>query len=157
MMGGMREMNRGVPEIEGLPGGLEWVNEPAAWSYGGGRLEITAPGGTDWFVSPTDGAVAESAPMLLFKAAGQVRLTALVSTAMEGKWDAGALMVYADRENWGKLAIEKSAYMEPTIVSVVTRGISDDCNSLVVEPGPAWLRIGTVGRGIGFYHPEFRS
>jgi uncharacterized protein len=37
-------------------------------------------------------------------------------------------------------------------VSVVTQGVSDDCNALVVEPGGAWLRMGTVGRGIGFYH-----
>jgi len=152
MMGGMEEIKRGVPEIGGLPAGLGWVNEPAEWSYGGGRLEIAAPGKTDWFVSPTDGAVAEAAPMLLFQAAREFRLTARVATAMEGKWDAGALMVFADKENWGKLAFERSAYLEPTIVSVVTRGVSDDCNAQVVEPGGAWLRIGTVGQGIGFYH-----
>lgn len=152
MMGGMEATKRDVPEIEGLPGGLEWVNAPAKWSYGGGRLEIAAPAMTDWFVSPTDGTVAEAAPMLLFRAGREFTLTARVSTAMESRWDAAALMVVAGRENWGKLAFEKSAYMEPTIVSVVTRVISDDCNAQVVEPGWAWLRIGTVGRGIGFYH-----
>lgn len=152
MMGAMDETKRDVPEIEGLPGGLEWVNSPAGWSYTVGRLEIAAPGGTDWFASPTDATVAAAAPMLLFKASAAFRFTARVSTAMESKWDAAALMVVADSQNWGKLAFEKSAYLEPTIVSVVTRGVSDDCNAQLVEPGWAWLRIGTVGRGIGFYH-----
>ena len=145
MMGGMEAMQRAVPEIEGLAAELEWANGPAEWSYGGGRLEIAAPGKTDWFISPTGGTVAESAPVLLFKAAREWRLTARVSTPMEGKWDAAALMVFADKDNWGKLAFERSAYMEPTIVSVVTRGVSDDCNALVVEPGGAWLRMATVG------------
>jgi regulation of enolase protein 1 (concanavalin A-like superfamily) len=79
-------------------------------------------------------------------------LTALVSAEMNSQWDAGALMVFADKENWGKIAFEKSAYQEPTIVSVVTKGISDDCYGEVWAGGSVWLRIGTVGKGLGLYY-----
>lgn len=141
----------GEPDLMGLPGGMEWLVEPVSWSFEEGVLRIAAGAKTDWFISPTDGARAESAPCLTFPAGREFTLTALVSAEMCAQWDAGALMVFADRENWGKIAFERSAYQEPTIVSVVTKGVSDDCNGEVWAGQNVWLRIGTVGRGIGLY------
>ena len=37
------------------------------------------------------------------------------------------------------------------VVSVVTRGFSDDCNSVVVE-GPVWLRASRLGRAFAFHY-----
>lgn len=142
----------GVPGLVGLPEGMEWLVEPVSWSLESGVLSITAGAKTDWFISPTDGARAESAPCLTFAAGREFTLTALVSAEMNSQWDAGALMVFVDRENWGKIAFEKSAYQEPTIVSVVTKGVSDDCNGEAWAGGSVWLRIGTVGQGIGLYN-----
>jgi len=142
----------GVPGLVGLAEGMEWLVEPVSWSFDEGVLSITAGAKTDWFISPTSGARAESAPCLTFPAGSEFTLTALVSASMKSRWDAGALMVFADRENWGKIAFEKSAYQEPTIVSVVTKGVSDDCNGEVWKGQGVWLRIGKVGKGIGLYN-----
>lgn len=142
----------GAPRLIGLPEGMEWLVEPVSWSLDDGVLSITAGAKTDWFISPTDGARAESAPCLTFPAGREFTLTALVSAEMQSQWDAGALMVFLDKENWGKIAFERSAYQEPTIVSVVTKGVSDDCNGEVWTGRSVWLRIGTVGNGIGLYN-----
>jgi uncharacterized protein len=37
------------------------------------------------------------------------------------------------------------------IVSVVTRGLSDDCNSGVVDGDAVWLRIARVGAAFAFH------
>ena len=37
------------------------------------------------------------------------------------------------------------------IVSVVTRGVSDDCNSQTVETGEAWLRLARLDGAFAFH------
>ena len=37
------------------------------------------------------------------------------------------------------------------VVSVVTRGVSDDCNSFVVDGASVWLRIARVGPAFAFH------
>src|ERR1700730_10338195 len=41
------------------------------------------------------------------------------------KWDAGALMLWADDHHWAKLSFELSPEKHPMMVTVVTRGVSD--------------------------------
>jgi uncharacterized protein len=38
-----------------------------------------------------------------------------------------------------------------TVVSVVTRGLSDDCTSIAVESGGLWLRVARLGPGVAFH------
>ena len=40
---------------------------------------------------------------------------------------------------------------EPMVVSVVTRGVSDDCNSTVVDGRAVWLRIARRGHAVAFH------
>jgi regulation of enolase protein 1 (concanavalin A-like superfamily) len=51
------------------------------------------------------------------------------------------LFVYADNATWAKLCFEVSPQRQPMIVSVVTRGLSDDCNSLPIHGNSVYLRI----------------
>ena len=37
------------------------------------------------------------------------------------------------------------------VVSVVTRGVSDDCNSHTIEGGEAWLRVARVDGAFAFH------
>ena len=116
-----------------------------------GRLTIAAGPSTDWYISPLDGKSSRSAPILLFRPAENFTLGAKVSVEFGTQWDAGMLMVYADDTNWAKFALEMSVYRVPTIVTVVTRGVSDDCNSISVSGHSVWLRIAKIGRAFGFY------
>ena len=38
------------------------------------------------------------------------------------------------------------------MVSVVTRGESDDCNSVPIDAHATWLRVSRLGRAFAFHH-----
>ena len=143
--------DRRILSLADLPGVPAWKNSPALSKMEDGRLTIVAGPATDWFISPVDGKSSSSAPVLLFEPADDFVLTAKLNVEFGAQWDAGALMVYQDGANWAKFALEMTIDREPTIVTVVTRGVSDDCNSTMVPGGSAWFRIAKAGRAIAFY------
>jgi regulation of enolase protein 1 (concanavalin A-like superfamily) len=61
------------------------------------------------------------------------------------------LALWADEDNWAKLCLEYSPRGEPMVVSVVTRGLSDDCNSAVVDGSVTWLRMSRIGQAYAFH------
>ena len=67
------------------------------------------------------------------------------------RFDAGALLLYVDDGSWAKLCFEYAPLKVPTVVSVVTRGLSDDCNSYPVEGNSTWLRIARRGGAFAFH------
>jgi uncharacterized protein len=140
------------PVISGLPGHLTWQNAPVRWHVEhGSELRIQSGKETDWFVDPFDGTVHNTAPLLLFTPADDYVLTTKVTVGFNSKWDAGALMVWADDHHWAKLSFELSPSKQPTMVTVVTRGPSDDCNSIPISGNTVYLRIAKSGPAYVFY------
>ena len=83
--------------------------------------------------------------------AGDFRLAAQVSVEFGSMYDAGVLLLYAAERQWAKLCFEYSPQQQPTVVTVVTRGTSDDCNSFEVEGSTLWLRITRSGAAWAFH------
>jgi uncharacterized protein len=138
--------------IQGLPGPLNWQNTPRSWQVDNKNvLTISANAKTDWFVDPFDGTVANNAPILLFTPESDYVLSTRVTLKFDTKWDAGALMLRGDDHHWAKLSFEFSPEKKPTLVTVVTRGLSDDCNSMNVAGDSVYLRIAKSGRTYVFY------
>jgi regulation of enolase protein 1 (concanavalin A-like superfamily) len=117
---------------------LDWTAPP--------QEPISISGGprTDLFVDPGGGAPVLNAPMLLGATDGDFLLSARVSAQLRATFDAGALMLHASERTWAKLALERSPQGEAMIVSVVTRGVSDDANAAVVGGDSAWLRVARI-------------
>jgi uncharacterized protein len=138
--------------IPGIPSTLSWQNRPASWQLDDqNKLTIAAGSKTDWFVDPFDGTVANNAPILLFAANSDYVLSARVAVKFATKWDAGALMLWGDDHHWAKLSFELSPERVPTLVTVVTRGLSDDCNSKELQQDSVYLRIAKSGKTYVFY------
>lgn len=78
-------------------------------------------------------------------------LAARVDVRFAATYDAGALVLWADERRWAKLCLEYSPQQQPTVVSVVTRGTSDDCNSTVCDGDGAWLRVARIGGACAFH------
>jgi len=141
-----------TPSIPGLPGPLTWQNAPRAWNIDSKNvLTISSNPKTDWFVDPFDGTVAKTAPILLFTPGPDYVLSVRVAVQFTTKWDAGALMLWGDDHHWAKLSYEFSPDQKPTLVTVVTRGLSDDCNSLSLTGDSVYLRIAKSGNTYVFY------
>jgi regulation of enolase protein 1 (concanavalin A-like superfamily) len=123
---------------------LDWQSPPPSLAFAAGPL-------TDLFTDPAGGEPKADAPLVLAPAGGDFQLRARVSAPLTATFDAVALVVWASPTAWGKLALEYSPQREVTIVSVVTREVSDDANSFAVAERFAWLRIARNGETIAFH------
>jgi regulation of enolase protein 1 (concanavalin A-like superfamily) len=138
--------------LPSLPLELRWLGEPVSWEVADGRLRIEAGPQTDLFVDPQGGEPHLDAPGLVGRAGGSFQLAARVAVEFADTFDAGALLVRAHERAWAKLCLEYSPEREPMVVSVVTRDVSDDCNSFVVPGGEVWLRISRVAPAAFAFH-----
>ena len=120
-------------------------------AHEGETVRLAAGPRTDWFVDPGTGTVTDNAPSLLREVEGDFVLSAYVEAELAATFDAGALVVRRDERTWAKLALERSPAGDPTVVSVVTRGVSDDCNSWTLDAPSVWLRIARIGDAYAFH------
>jgi uncharacterized protein len=138
--------------LDPLPFALRWRSRPRDWSHADGVLIVDAGAATDWFVDPAGRSAATmNAPALLGEATGDFMFSARVEVEFTATFDAGVLVVRANDESWAKLCLERSPDGEAMVVSVVTRGVSDDCNSKVVVGNATWLRISRLGPAFAFH------
>ncbi len=139
--------------LSALPAPLHWRGTPQNWSLDeNGALSITASERTDWFIDPNGGANVQNAPALLAPVQRPCMLKALVHSASAATFDAGVLVVYQSPNHWAKLCLELSPQKEVTIVSVVTKGTSDDCNSVPVSAEAIHLRVSVLEKAFAFHY-----
>jgi regulation of enolase protein 1 (concanavalin A-like superfamily) len=127
-----------------------------------GQIELTTDGAvisasaeTDWFFHPNGQVRLSNVPSLFIETDAQViSLRALVTVEFAGSYDAGALFVQTAEDHWAKLAYEFSPQAIPTVVSVVTKGVSDDCDGPRVPAGQVWLRVYVDGNIVNFHFSE---
>jgi regulation of enolase protein 1 (concanavalin A-like superfamily) len=139
-----------IPE---LPISLDHDGSPACQhAVESGALTLTAAAGTDLFIDPAGAETTPDAGRLLgVPPDGDFTLTARTTVEFASTFDAGVLLVYADERHWAKLCFEFSPQRIPMAVTVVTRQVSDDCNSFEVTGQELWLRITRIGRAWAFH------
>jgi hypothetical protein len=123
----------------------------AAIALDGSQVLLTAGARTDCFADPSGGEVRFNAPMLLCEVKGDFQLTTEVSVEFGEVFDAGALVVYFSDSRWAKLCLEYSPDRQPQVISVVTRGRSDDAPCFYVASPRARLRITRRGPALAFH------
>jgi regulation of enolase protein 1 (concanavalin A-like superfamily) len=140
--------------LKSIPGELSWKNEPVFTQVKtGNSLDITAGPESDWFHNPGGNSVMNNAPMALFAPSGEnFILSAKVTVEFQYTFDAGVLFIYVNEETWAKLCFEYSPQNEAMVVSVVTRGRSDDCNSTPIGSHSVYLRVFRQANAIAFHY-----
>lgn len=121
----------------------------------GRAITLSAGPDTDWFHHPADTfrksnviSVSRTVDLPAFS------VVTRVSVGFKSSYDAGAIFLKCDEENWAKIAFELSGAGKPTIVSVVTRGVSDDSDGPVWQGDSVWLRLYCDGETIAFHFSE---
>lgn len=139
-------------KLTALPAPLAVVNQPVSVRALGERsVELVAPARTNLFNSPDGKFVRQDAAMLLFPPDRDFILTARVSAELRSVYDVAALVVYQDGNTWAKFCYENSVERQATLVSVVTRGSSDDCNSVAAPADGVYLAIVRKGDEFAFH------
>ncbi len=132
---------------------FEWKNQPISSTIEGERLSISAGAQTDWFVDPAGGMSKVNAPAALFALAdAHFVLSARVTVDFASTYDAGVLVIYERDDCWAKLCFEYSPQRQPMVVSVVTRGTSDDCSSAIIDGCSVYLRLYYHGPALAFHY-----
>lgn len=139
--------------LAAVPAELHWRLAPAGWTQeADGSFWIDAGPKTDLFTDPGNGSRTDSAPAALFTPADEAfLLSARVQPAFASTYDAAVLHAWVNADLWAKLCFEFSPQREPMIVSVVNRGVSDDCNSVPVSTPAVYLRIAHLGPATAFH------
>jgi len=138
-----------------VPGELQWKNDPLEWKVeADNRLIITAGPKTDWFMDPSgDHPQNDNAPSALFIPPDEnFLLSAKVKVDFASAFDAGVLQARERGDLWAKLCFEYSPQGKPMVVSVVTRGLSDDCNSTPIDGNEVYLRLARNAETLAFHY-----
>jgi regulation of enolase protein 1 (concanavalin A-like superfamily) len=140
--------------LPSVPGELYWKNPPLEWQVEPGpSLAILAGESTDLFSDPGGTVAKDNAPAALFAPPDEnFLLSARVTVAFASAFDAGVLQVRERDYLWAKLCFEYSPQGQPMIVSVVTRGTSDDCNSVPIQGQTVFLRIARNAQTFAFHY-----
>lgn len=136
-----------------LPSGhtLFWLNRSGSASLTAGELLMRAEAHTDWFTDPATLQKIANAPVLAAGADGDFQVVALVKVEFSAMFDAGVLFVHQSSDVFAKLCFELSPAGERTVVSVVTRSVSDDANGPAINEGQVWLRVSKIGPAFAFH------
>jgi uncharacterized protein len=106
------------------------------------QIEITAQKGSDLFTDTTGTKNADNSPKLLFVPEGDFVFSAKVSATFgETAYDGGALIVYADSKNWGKLLFERFKSGKIGIATTVSTGSGDDAYHGTRDTNYQYLKI----------------
>jgi uncharacterized protein len=125
---------------------------PCAAAFDENSVALTSGPRSDLFVDPAgDGTGPDAGRFVGEPPAGDFTLHARVDVSFRSTFDAAVLLVHASASVWAKLCFEFSPQRRPTVVTVVTRGTSDDSNSFEVNGTSTWLRITRSGRTWAFH------
>lgn len=138
--------------IPSLPNPLRWQGEPQSWDWADDTLTITAGKQTDWFIDPDTGQVTHTASALLMTVDEPCMLMAHVTAEHQATYDAGVLAIYQSNQVWAKLCLELSPQGKAMIVSVITRGVSDDSNAITLDTNAAFLRVAKLDKAYAFHY-----
>jgi uncharacterized protein len=140
-------------ELPGLPFTLAAEGSPrCAAELDGDALVLTGGPRSDLFLDPAgDGTGPDAGRFLGEPPAGDFTLQARVEVGFRRSFDAAVLLVQAGASAWAKLCFEYSPQARPTVVTVVTRGTSDDANSFEVDGASVRLRVTRSGRAWAFH------
>lgn len=139
-------------KIDGISKYLKWENKPKGFFIDKSGITIIAGEKTDMFRDPNVTYNTDNAPKLLFEADSNFILTASIEHGFLNKWDGGALVLKQDSLNWIKCCFEKDYTGAKRVVTVVTKGISDDCNSVDISSSKVYFKVAKAGNVITLYY-----
>jgi len=138
-------------KISSIPVPLTWHNKPLSYAIKTNTLTIIAGEKTDMFRDPNVTYNTDNAPKLLFEPAENFVLTTSIQHAFLKKWDGGAIVIIEDSLNWIKFCFEKDYTGARRVVSVVTKDISDDCNSIEITGNKVFYKLAKADNVITLY------
>jgi regulation of enolase protein 1 (concanavalin A-like superfamily) len=138
--------------IDAIPFPLSVENKPKAIITGKNNLLLVADSLTDMFRDPNVTYNTDNAPKLLFTPDEHFVLSCSIQHDFRAKWDGGAMVLKTDSLNWVKFCFEKDYKLKKRVVSVVTRNVSDDCNSVEIASDKVYYKMAKADNVVTLYY-----
>jgi regulation of enolase protein 1 (concanavalin A-like superfamily) len=140
--------------LPGMPAAFAWHIEPESWrAEADGSLIVRSGPKNDYFHDPASGKRTATAPCALMELEEpSFILSTHASLVGAETFDAAVIFVRSAEESWAKFCVENSPARVPTIVSVVTRGVSDDCNGIALGSPDVFLRVAKTPSTLAFHY-----
>ena len=138
--------------IESIPYALSFENLPIDYSLNKNEIILVAGAKTDMFRDPNVTYNTDNAPKILFRPDNDFVLTAAIEHSFTSKWDGGAIVIKQDSLNWIKFCFEKDYTGARRVVSVATKNISDDCNSVEINSNKVFYKVAKADNVITLYY-----
>jgi len=106
-----------------------------------GSIELIAPAKTDFFCDICSNYKVLNAPFYHTNIEIDFIFRCKVEPDFHEIYDAGGIIAYDSENKWIKFAYEKTDLGYPSIVSVITMDISDDCNGESINENEIWMQI----------------
>lgn len=117
-------------------------------------ITICSGAQSDFFNAPDGSVRLASAPLLLKKIDNTkpFTFTAIVKPGFVNTYDAGAVYLFCDEELWLKFAFEMDERGYTRLVTVRTKGTSDDNNHDAITQEEVYMKISSDSKTVGFYY-----
>jgi uncharacterized protein len=141
--------------LRAIPFPLTLTGKAEAVEVSNDHLTLIAPKGSDLY-SPANGPAANTAPRVTFAPKGDFIFSARVARPESGKYEGGALVIFASPDRWAKLLFERLDSASHAVTSSVAEPLSDNSYHLrLAASAPAvWLKVVRVGGSIMLYASE---
>jgi regulation of enolase protein 1 (concanavalin A-like superfamily) len=146
------EAQKASVRINSIPYGMFWENKAEKFSANANEMVMVAGEKTDMFRDPNVTYNTDNAPKLLFRPDNDFVLIASIEHSFSSKWDGGAIVLKQDSLNWIKFCFEKDYTGARRVVSVVTKNISDDCNSVEIKTNKVFYKLAKADNVITLYY-----
>jgi regulation of enolase protein 1 (concanavalin A-like superfamily) len=120
-----------------------------------GALQLAAGAETDYFIEPGLQPYEKANAPLLLRTVDNTRpftFTVKTTPVHTVKYDAGMAFLYVSDKEWLKFAFEADERMNKRLVTVKTKGFSDDNNHDAVDSPSVFLKISSDTKVVGFYY-----
>ncbi len=132
---------------------LKWDPVPVRWDpLPEAGIHVAVAAKADYFRDPAGSHVNDNAPFLYANITGDFIARAHVRPTFASTYDSGVIMARHDEQNWAKVCFEKTDFGTTAVVSVVTRGLSDDANGADLAAPDVWLQMVRSGNVFAMHY-----
>ena len=116
------------------------------------NFSIESGAQTNYFVDGNNNYKSTNAPFYYEDVTGDFMIEVMIKPDFAATYDAGAILIHESETSWIKAAFELTDLGYPSIVSVVTRNDSDDCNGESVGNSALFVRVNRKNQWWAIHH-----
>lgn len=133
---------------------FQLLNEPIRFECDNNVITMEAGRGTNLFNDMCSDYRDDYFPFYHVTQKGDFVVRCKISPEFKALFDLGCIIVYENTDKWIKFAFENADSGHPAMVSVITDGVSDDCNGEKIYEDGVWMQIIRIGNNFSLHYSK---